>query len=125
MLRGVLAAVLVTVAAVPGCSVVDGVLGNRSEVCEETQTAIDGFEAQLKTLPPNDNAAWAKAATDFAGTLDGLAKKSDDEELSGVLGALATSWREAGPAVAEKGDVAQVSALVRDQPEKLGAACGG
>ncbi|GAB2835409.1 hypothetical protein GCM10022221_38070 [Actinocorallia aurea] len=124
MLRGVLAVVLVTVAAVPGCSVVEGAFGNRTEVCEETQTAVEGLEAQLKGLPPNDNAAWAKAATDFAGTLDGLAKKSDDKELSGVLGTLAASWREAGPALADKGDTARLSALVRDQPEKIGAACG-
>ncbi|MDX6742855.1 hypothetical protein [Actinocorallia sp. A-T 12471] len=123
MLRGVLAVVLVAVAAVPGCSVVDGLLGNRAEVCEETQTAIDGLEAQLKTLPPNDNAAWSKAVTDFAGTLDGLANKSDDAELTTALKGLAASWREAGPALADKGDVAQLSALVRDQPAKLGAAC--
>ncbi|MCD0452756.1 hypothetical protein LO762_26765 [Actinocorallia sp. API 0066] len=124
MRRGVLAVVLLAVTAAQGCSVVDGVLGNRAEVCEETQEAIDGFAAQLKTLPPNDNAAWAQAATDFATRLDGLAKKSDDAKLRDTLTGLATSWREAGPGLTDTGDVAKLTELVRDQPAKLGAACG-
>lgn len=123
MLRGVLAVALLTVTAVPGCSVIDGVFGNRTEVCDETQQAIDGLEAKLKALPANDNAAWAQTATDFAGQLDGLAEKSEDKELSAALTGLAASWREAAPALTEKGDVSRLSTLLRDQPAKLGAAC--
>lgn len=119
-----LIAVFAAAAALSGCGVVEGMTGNKSEVCVETQKAFTDFGAKLRSLPSTDNAAWGRAANDFAAALDGLGAKSDDEGLRQALKDLAGSWRAASPAIGESGDVAQLTALLRDQPAKLGEACG-
>ncbi len=115
--------VLVAVTALPGCGVVAGMTGNRSEVCAEARQVFTDFGTRLRSLPSTDNAAWGQAATDFAASLDTLSAKSDDQKLQQTLKDLAGSWRAASPAIGETGDVAQLTALLRDQPEKLVAAC--
>ncbi len=115
--------VMMTVTALSGCGFVEGMTGNKNEVCAETQKAFTDFGAKLRTLPPTDNAAWGQAAGDFATSLDALATKADDRELGGVLKELAGSWRTAAPVLSQSGDVAQFTSLLREQPEKLGGAC--
>lgn len=111
-------------AALSGCGAVKDITGNRGEVCAEAQQAVTDFGAKLRTLPSTDNAAWGQAANDFATKLDGLAAKADDQGLARTLKELAGSWRDASPAITDSGDVAKLTALLRDQPAKLGEACG-
>ncbi|WP_106399889.1 hypothetical protein [Actinocorallia populi] len=115
--------VLAAVTALPGCGVVAGMTGNRSEICAETQQVFTDFGTRLRSLPSTDNAAWGQAAADLAASLEGLAARSDDQELEQTLTGLAGSWRSASPAIGESGDVAQLTALLRDQPAKLVEAC--
>ncbi|GAA0946550.1 hypothetical protein [Actinocorallia libanotica] len=115
--------VLAAVAVLPGCGVVAGMTGNRSEVCAEAQQVLTDFGTKLRSLPSTDNAAWGRAATDFATSLDTLSARSDDQELQRTLKDLAGAWRAASPAIGDSGDVAPMTALLRDQPEKLVAAC--
>lgn len=115
---------LAAVTALSGCAVVEGMTGNKSEVCAETQRAFTDLGTKLKTLPSTDNAAWGQAAGDFAATLDGLAAEAEDQKLGQTLEDLAASWREASPALGQTGDVARLTALLRDQPALLGEACG-
>ncbi|GAA2738154.1 hypothetical protein [Actinocorallia aurantiaca] len=122
--RSALITVLAAVTALSGCGVVEGMTGNKSEVCAETQQAFTDFGTKLKSLPSTDNAAWGQAAGDFAATLDGLAAEADDQKLGQTLKDLAASWREASPALGQTGDVARLTALLRDQPARLGEACG-
>ncbi|MEO3781847.1 hypothetical protein ABGB12_00830 [Actinocorallia sp. B10E7] len=122
--RSALIIVLVTVTALSGCGVVESMTGNKNEVCAETQQAFTDFGKKLKTLPSTDNAAWGQAADDFAAALDGLAAKADDQELGRTLKDLAASWRDASPGLSQSGDVAPLTALLRDQPARLSGACG-
>ncbi|WP_344838584.1 hypothetical protein [Actinocorallia longicatena] len=116
--------IVILAASVSGCGAIAGMTGNKAEVCDQTRDAFTDFGKRLETLPPTDNAAWGKATTDFSAQLDALAAKADDGDLKKAITALAASWRTAGPQIAEKGDVTQMTALLREQPGKLGTACG-
>jgi hypothetical protein len=116
-------AVALVLAPVSGCGAVRGMTGNKTEVCHDTKTAFDTFGDQLKTVSPTENAQWAKITGDFAGRLERLGAKSSDKKLKKVLTDLAGSWRKAGPEIAQNGDVAQMTVLLRDQPGQVGSAC--
>ncbi|MEO5875045.1 MAG: hypothetical protein ABIS86_07815 [Streptosporangiaceae bacterium] len=116
-------AVALVLVPVSGCGVVTGMTGNKSEVCDDTKAAFEAFGEKLKTVSPTDGAEWARAIGDFAGELDGLAKKAEDGKLRTVLGDFAGSWRTTTPEIAQNGDVAQLTVLLREQPARLGTAC--
>jgi hypothetical protein len=72
---------------------------------------------------PTDGAQWAKITGDFAGRLEKLGTKASDKKLKKVLTDFAGSGRKASPEIAQNGDVAQMTVLLRDQPGQLGRAC--
>jgi hypothetical protein len=119
VIGGIVAAFVL--ALVSGCA---GMMGNKSEVCHDSKAAFSTFGEQLKTVSATDGAQWAKITGDFAGRLEGLGKKSSDKKLKKVLADFAGSWRKATPEIAQNGDVAQLTVLLRDQPGQLGKACG-
>jgi hypothetical protein len=116
--------ILAASVSVSGCGAIEGMTGNKAEVCDQAKDAFAGFGERINGLPPTDNAAWGKAATDFAAELDALAGKADDAGLKKAITGLASSWRDAGPPMVQSGDVTQLTALLRDQPGLLGSACG-
>jgi len=118
VIGGIVAALVL--APVSGCG---AMMGNKTEVCHDTKAAFTTFGDQLKTVSATDGAQWAKITGDFAGRLERLGAKSSDKKLKKVLTDLAGSWRKAGPEVAQNGDVAQMTVLLRDQPGQLGRAC--
>ena len=121
VIGGIVAALVL--APVSGCGIVKGMTGNKTEVCHDTKAAFTAFGDQLKTVSPTDGAQWAKITGDFAGRLDKLGAKSSDKKLKKVLTDFAGSWRKATPDIAQNGDAAQLTALLRDQPGQLGHAC--
>src|ERR1700754_1434447 len=116
-LRGCSAVVcgVAVLAVLAGC-------GNKSEVCDETETAFEGLAAQVRDAPAADAARWKEAVGGFAARLDTLARKSDDAELKKPLEEAALAARGAATA-AGNGDVAGLQRFVTDQPERIGAAC--
>lgn len=113
---GVLCVIVVVSGLLAGC-------GNSGEVCAETQRTIEGFAAKAKTLPPADTAQWQRAITDVANRLDGLSRRADDDELKKALEDTAASYRAAAGGIG-RGDTAQLTAVIRDQPARLDTACG-
>jgi hypothetical protein len=116
MRRAVIAACLIAVGLTAGC-------GNTSQVCSDTKKTLQGFATKAQTLPPTDTAQWRQAITDVANRLDVLARRADDAKLKKALSDTATAYRAAAVAVA-KGDTAQLSAVIHDQPQRLDKACG-
>jgi protein involved in temperature-dependent protein secretion len=110
-----LAASALVAVAVAGC-------GNTSDVCADTRKTIESFAAKAKTLPPDAAAQWQQAIIDVASRLDALARRADDTELRNALKDTATSYRKAATAVGG-GDTSQLTAVIRDQPRRLGKVC--
>jgi hypothetical protein len=108
------------------CLVVAGGLvsgcGNSSEVCADTQKTIEGFAAKAQTLPPTDTAKWRQAITDVANRLDTLSRRADDKKLKKALKDTAASYRAAAGGMS-RGETAQLTAVIRDQPKRLDTAC--
>jgi hypothetical protein len=121
VISGIVAALVL--APISGCGTIQGMTGNKSEVCQDTKAAFTDFGEQLNTVSPTDGTQWAKITGDFAGRLDKLGTEASDKKLKKVLADFAGSWRKASPEIAQKGDVAQLTVLLRDQPGQLGRAC--
>lgn len=115
MRRAVIAACLVATGLTAGC-------GNTSQVCADTRKALQGFAARSRTLPPGETAQWRQAITDIANRLDALARRADDGDLEKALADTAAAYRAAAVAIG-KGDTAPLSAVIRDQPQRLDRAC--
>ena len=112
----VVAACLVVVGGlVAGC-------GNSSEVCADTQKTLQGFAAKAQVLPPTDTAQWRQAITEVANRLDALSRRADDKKLKKVLKDTAASYRAAAGGMS-RGETAQLTAVIRDQPQRLDSAC--
>jgi hypothetical protein len=96
--------------------------GNSSAVCADTLKTLEGFAATARTLPPSDTAQWRRAITDVANRLDALARRAEDDELADALAETAAAYRAAAGGVA-RGDTSRLSAVIRDQPQRLDNAC--
>jgi hypothetical protein len=96
--------------------------GNSSVICADTTKTLEGFAATAKALPPSDTARWRRAIIDVANRLDALARRADDDELAKALAETAAAYRAAAGGVA-RGDTSRLSAVIRDQPQRLDSAC--
>ncbi|WP_460368305.1 hypothetical protein [Actinocorallia lasiicapitis] len=114
---------MIVAASLSGCGVIGGMTGNKAEVCDRANEAFTTFGGQLATLPPTENAAWTKAADDFATTLDSLAATAEDSTLKSTLADFASAWRQAAPPLTATGDVTQLTTLLKSQPSSLGTTC--
>jgi hypothetical protein len=115
-----------SLAVVAGLVVIGGLVagcGNSSEVCADTKKTLQGFAAKAQTLPPTDNAQWRKAISDVANRLDTLSRRADDRKLKKALKETAASYRAAAGGMS-RGETAQLTAVIRDQPQRLDEACG-
>jgi hypothetical protein len=115
-----------SLAVVAGLAVLCGLLagcGNSSEVCTDTQKALQGFAAKTQTLPPTDRAQWRQAITDVANRLDALSRRADDKKLKKALKDTARSYRAAAGGMS-RGETALLTAVIREQPQRLDDACG-
>ncbi|OLT34140.1 hypothetical protein BJF79_33745 [Actinomadura sp. CNU-125] len=116
-----LAGVALGVVLLSGCGVLSG---NSGEVCASVTAEYRRYAAELEQAPAADEGKWRQATERFAGRVDALAKKADDPQLTDALRKQTARLRAAATGLGE-GDVAELDAVLRDAPAKIGAVCDG
>jgi hypothetical protein len=111
-----------TIAACVAALALPAGCGNGRAVCADTQQTLEAFAAETRTLPPTDTAHWKRAIIDVADRLDALARRADSGRLKKALRDTAASYRAAAAGM-DHGDTAALSAVIRDQPRRLGGVC--
>ncbi|MEV3923215.1 hypothetical protein [Actinomadura coerulea] len=106
--------------ALSGCGALGG--GNSAQVCTDTKKAFQQYVTQVRSVPAAEPAQWRQATEQLAGRVDGLAKQSDDADLSKALKAEAGRLRDAAPGVGD-GDVSRLDSVIRETPAVIGKAC--
>ncbi|MFD0899562.1 hypothetical protein [Actinomadura sediminis] len=104
-----------------GCGVLSG---DSDEVCASVTAEYRRYTDELERASAADEGTWVQATQRFAGRVDALAKKADDPELKEVLQQQTARLKAAAGGLGE-GDVAELNAVLRDAPAKIGAACDG
>ncbi|WP_125621187.1 MULTISPECIES: hypothetical protein [Actinomadura] len=104
-----------------GCGVLSG---NSDEVCASVTAEYRRFTDEIERASASDGGPWRQATQSFAGRIDALAKKADDPRLKDVLQQQTARLQAASGRLAE-GDVAELDAVLRDAPAKIGAVCDG
>ncbi|GGV00930.1 hypothetical protein GCM10010182_17940 [Actinomadura cremea] len=115
------AALLGAAGLLSGCGVLSG---NSDEVCASVTAEYRRYSAEIEQASAADEGTWRQATERFAGRVDELSKKADDPQLKETLQKQTARLRAAAAGLGD-GDVAELDAVLRDAPAKIGTACDG
>ncbi|WP_153535801.1 hypothetical protein [Actinomadura macrotermitis] len=104
-----------------GCGMLGG--DNTSTVCADAKTAFQQYMTQVRSVSPAQPAEWRPPTEQLAGRVGALAGKAEDTKLKAALTDVSGRLKAASATIGT-GDAAQLNAVMKDTPQRIGKACG-